>query len=218
MWNHFEILAFKKLLSKNTAHYSILFIFLKLRIHLNFFKLVKKLFRLKKLIPFLVFALLTAVAVESCERDDICPESTPTTPRLKIDFMDNSNPDDPKNVTFLRIQGLGHDTHLGEYSGSAQYTDSIALPLKTDDTVTQYSLIKDYDEETDPTSGNADTITIQYTTKEIYVSRACGYKHIFENVSVAVEPDDDNWIQLIQSVTENQTVEDENSAHFTISH
>lgn len=40
------------------------------------------------IIPILLIAMLSI----SCERDDICPDATPTTPRLIIDLLDALNP------------------------------------------------------------------------------------------------------------------------------
>jgi len=37
-------------------------------------------------------ALLLAVSFWNCEKDDICAETTPTTPKLVIEFYDNANP------------------------------------------------------------------------------------------------------------------------------
>ena len=101
------------------------------------------------------------------------------------------------------------------------------LPLKTTETSTQFKLHQEYaydnngtpdDTSDDIISGNEDIITIAYATEEIYVSRACGFKTAFKNVTVNVEDDGDKWIQIIQSVNDNQSVEDETAAHFKIFH
>lgn len=153
----------------------------------------------------------------SCERDDICPASTPTTPRVKIVAYDDIIRENRKNVFGLRIEGVGMDTALEGYDIVSE--DDLILPLRTDTTVTQYSLRKDTKINTDGTfDGNQDIITIKYTTEEVYVSRACGYKTIFKNVSLTIEKDDDNWIQSRQATNENQSVEDEKEAHFSIFH
>lgn len=169
--------------------------------------------------------LLLFLAFNSCERDDICAETTPTTPSLIIRFYDISNQESNKNVFGLRVQGVGNDNVLDHYN--VVTTDSIVLPLKTTQTSTQYLLHQDYgvddngtpdDTSDDFTTGNEDVITIAYATEEIYVSRACGFKTAFKNVTVSVEDDGDKWIQIIQSVNDNQSVEDETAAHFKIFH
>mgnify|MGYP001824857523 CR=1 FL=1 len=169
--------------------------------------------------------LLLLLAFNSCERDDICADTTQTTPSLIIRFYDISNQESNKNVFGLRVQGVGIDDVLEDYN--VVTTDSIVLPLKTTETSTQFKLHQEYvydnngtpdDTSDDIISGNEDIITIAYATEEIYVSRACGFKTVFKNVTVNVEDDGDKWIQIIQSVNDNQSVEDETAAHFKIFH
>ena len=50
------------------------------------------------------------------------------------------------------------------------------------------------------------------------MSRACGYKTIFKNVTLTIEPDSDNWIKSRQPLNDNQSVEDEKETHFNIFH
>lgn len=178
-------------------------------------------FIMKKTIRlFLLFLVLF-----NCERDDICPENTPTTPHLIIRLYDISNQESNKNAFKMRIQGVGNSEVLENYNVIT--TDSIVLPLRTDASVTEFSLHKDYeyddngtpgDTSDDIISGNEDILTITYATQKEYVTRACGYKTTFENVIVTQEDDGDNWIQLIQSVNDNLTVENENAAHYKIFH
>ncbi|WP_299885786.1 DUF6452 family protein [uncultured Lacinutrix sp.] len=169
----------------------------------------------KKLILLFVFCLTL-----SCERDDICAESTPTTPRLIMDFLDLSNSDNPKSVANFRVEDADDSTRfLPDYSGSGAAT-SVILPLKTNENSTQFVLYNGYTTDSDGnvTGGNPDTITIEYGTEEVYVSRACGFKTIFKNVEVTIETDSDNWIQLIQPVNANQSIEDETTTHFNLLH
>lgn len=172
----------------------------------------------------ILFGVITIVSM-GCEPDDICPESTATTPKIIISFYDVSIPEDKKNVFKFRIQGVDNDIPLTDYN--IVTADSIALPLKTDNTTTQFKLHSEYvydDNDTpddtgdDTVEGNEDIITINYSTKEVYVSRACGYKTIFENVTLTIEPDADNWIKSKESLNDNQSVEDETSAHFKLFH
>ncbi|GAA4952408.1 DUF6452 family protein [Algibacter agarivorans] len=173
------------------------------------------------IIPFILIVTLSI----SCERDDICPDSTPTTPRLIIDLIDPDNQDDSKNVFGLVVAGVDNEFILSEYNNVT--TSTIILPLKTDDNTTQYRLIKESfvndnttpDDTTDDfIDGNQDIITINYSREEVYVSRACGYKTIFKNVTLTIEPDADNWMLSRQPATDNQSVEDETAAHYNISH
>lgn len=175
----------------------------------------------------LLIVLLLILCVLGCEKDDICSNDVPTTPSLIIRFYDVTNPniDTPKRVVNLRVKGEGNENVLPEYNIVA--TDSIAIPLKTTDSITQYNLHEEYvvnengtpdDPSDDIIEGNPDVITISYKIENVYVSRACGYKTIYKNVSINLVEDDDNWIQLIRAVNDNQSVEDENQQHFKIYH
>lgn len=159
----------------------------------------------------------------SCERDDICPGSTSTTPKLILHFYNSTDPEAIKFVPQIRVQGVGNDAVLDGYN--AVNIQKLELPLRTDTTATQYRLRKDYSNNTNGTpdnpnddfpNGNPDIITIKYATENVFVSRACGYKTIFKNVTLTIEPDSDIWILSRQSVTDNQSVEDETTAHFNL--
>jgi hypothetical protein len=163
----------------------------------------------------LFFGIITIFSM-GCEPDDICPESTPTTPNLIIRFYDILNQDSKKNVFNLKVQGIGNDNPLTDYN--VVTTDSIVLPLKTNAATTQYSLHKEYSNVDGVIDGNEDIITINYSTEQVYVSRACGYKTIFKNVTLTINNDGDNWIQSKESINDNQSVEDEKAAHFKLFH
>ena len=62
-----------------------------------------------KKIVFITLSLLIAVSFWNCEKDDICAEGTPVTPRLIIEFYDAANPSVLKNVTNLRVEEFGTD-------------------------------------------------------------------------------------------------------------
>lgn len=172
----------------------------------------------------ILFGIMTLFSL-GCEPDDICPESTPTTPNVIIRFYDVLIQENKKNVFGLRIQGVGNDNPLTNYN--VVTTDSIMLPLKTDAISTSFSLHKEYTYDNNDTpddtgddiiGGNEDVITINYTTEQVYVSRACGYKTIFKNVTLTIVSDSENWIQSKESLNDNQSVEDETSAHFKLFH
>lgn len=159
----------------------------------------------------IVALLLLLSLFFTCERDDICPESTPTTPKLIIRFYDFAEQSETKRVLNLQIQGIEND----EVYQAPFSTDSVPVPLRTDNTITRFILHSNYADEGN--SGNPDTITIEYNPKEIYVSRACGYKTIFENVTIPPIESNDNWIELIQ-IEDPLTVDNETAAHVKIFH
>ncbi|WP_400080143.1 DUF6452 family protein [Winogradskyella sp. R77965] len=174
-----------------------------------------------------ILSLVILTTLQNCERDDICAESTPTTPRLLIEFYDATSPDDLKNVPRLTIYGEGllNEPPQGSSDETIVYnsnTSSAELPLIIDaeeETVTRYILEQDtnlrLDEDT-TTDSNIDIIEINYTTKFVYVSRACGYKSIFNELRVVRENDTDNWISNIEIV--ETIIENENTVHVRIFH
>lgn len=164
------------------------------------------------------------ITISSCEQDDICAESTLTTPSLIIDAYDVNTPDNIKAITKLVIGGIGSDYTL---TNGIVSLSKIVLPLKTDANSTQYALIKDAvvnnngtpdDSSDDFYDGNQDIITINYSREEVYVSRACGYKTIYKNVTLTIEPDSDNWIKSRLPLNDNQSIEDESETHYNIYH
>lgn len=164
----------------------------------------------------------------SCERDDICPNSTPTTPRVIIDMLDFENQESSKNVFGLVVAGIVDADNNKILPGYAITTTSkLLLPLKTDEDFTEYILIKEAsindngtpnDTSDDFYNGNQDKITITYNRENIYVSRACGYKTIFNNVIITIENDGDNWLLSQEPLNPNQSVQDETTTHFNLFH
>jgi hypothetical protein len=187
---------------------------------------------MKKISLFIL--LLIIVGISSCERDDICAETTATTPSLIITFYDVSDQEESKNVALLKAFGMDDDDvaiDISEIDGTN--TDSIVLPLRTDVNETRFILHRAYEanEDEDPDNpdddftGNPDTISITYDREEVYVSRACGYKTIFKNFIFTIEeetddPDDDfgNWMLQFTVEALNNTIENEATAHINIFH
>ena len=175
----------------------------------------------------ILWCLITGMMIASslsCEPDDICPASTSTTPSLVMEAFDTENPENNKNIFGLTVIGVGQTTALPGYFNVS--SNKLLLPLDTNTNRTQFVLIKDSfinatpdNPDDDFIDGNSDLITINYTTKAVFVSRACGYKYIFENVSVQVDQTDpDRWIQSIVPLNPNQSAENESETHFNLLH
>ncbi|BAO77095.1 DUF6452 family protein [Winogradskyella sp. PG-2] len=177
-----------------------------------------------KKLKFLI--LFVTIALISCERDDICAETTVTTPRLLIEFYDVSNTDDLKSVPRLTLYGEDLVTNP-EVSSDAtiafnENVNAADLPLQinTEGTVTTSRFIaeKDSNLRIDGTGdSNIDILEISYVPEFIYVSRACGYKSIFTALTVTRVTDTDNWISNNIEIVES-TVENENTVHVRIFH
>ncbi|MCB4808277.1 DUF6452 family protein [Tamlana sp. 62-3] len=180
---------------------------------------------MKKTIFFII--LIVALAI-SCEKDDICAEDTSTTPRLVIDLYDASSPEDLEYAYDILIYGIGSgaDSVLTDYEIAD--VNQLVLPLKTDESPTQFVLISDAylddngteDDDSDDfyDGSNRDTITVGYVLSEEYVSRACGYRTIYTNITLTIESDDDNWLLSRTPLTDDQIIDDEDEAHFSITH
>ena len=166
--------------------------------------------------------LLVAFSFSSCEKDDICDAATSTTPRLVIEFYDSliATPT-LKNLTNLKAvaagisDGVVFNTTLS-VTNPLRYvtnTSKIYLPLDPSASTTTYTLTNNFGD----TSANADVLTFNYTKNEVYVSRACGYKYLFNltnsNTNI-LTPDTDNWIKNIIIVKPN--LETENEVHIKI--
>ncbi|WMI67436.1 DUF6452 family protein [Mangrovimonas sp. YM274] len=164
---------------------------------------------------------LLGYLVLGCEKDDICAETTATTPHLIIRFYDVSNPTNTRSVRRLTVKGEGIDEEIV----SNVDTDSIVLPLNFQDegitAISRFELKKDTDYDSDDnetTVSNTDIIEVNYTPEFIYVSRACGYKSIFAGTEIDVDETNDEDIWIINAVTANTTIENETAAHINIYH
>lgn len=167
-----------------------------------------------------IFLLSCLLAFFACEKDDICSEATPTTPRLFLEFYDISDPDETKNVTELYAYGIIDDETTVPLLSQTITASEILIPLRTDANQTKFVLHQNYeiDETTDDdvVLGNPETVTVTYEREEVYVSRACGYKTVFKNIVFSVEGDEDNWIINSEILLEN--VELETEAHVKVYH
>ncbi len=149
-----------------------------------------------------------------CERDDICAEGTPTTPLLIIKFIDFDNATEIKTPSELQVKAVGVENPFTLTS----VTDSIMIPLRTNEPITEYEFTIDSNTSNDETPSNTDTVSFQYTTVEEYVSSACGFKINYEGLTIStpVAGDDGSWIQNI--TVQREDVTDEATAHVFIFH
>ncbi len=118
--------------------------------------------------------LLFTLSFWNCEKDDICEEGTSTTPKLIIEFYDNTSPTNLKSVTNLKVTADGVDTSL-----NFDAVNKIELPLKTDADIVNYNLVFD-SENANVALQNEDKITINYGRRDVYISRACGFKTVYD--------------------------------------
>jgi hypothetical protein len=159
----------------------------------------------------IISVVIIAFSLWNCEKDDICAENTPTTPRVIIEFYDFANPTVLKNVTSLGVIAPGFTEGFG-FSGVSK----IKVPLNTTDNTSTLQFIQN-GSDGDATNDNLDEIVFNYTRQVIYVSRACGYKTNFTldaTTGAVLTTDASNWIQNI--TIEQPTIANENEIHIKI--
>lgn len=168
---------------------------------------------MKKLIPVLLLSILL-VYFSSCEKDDICVNGD--TPNLVIGFFDSADTTLAKVVPSLRIKEIQLDTVINTITDRSSNLDSIGVPLRTNTASTSFAFITDSadDADTGLETGNIDTLTITYTPREAFISRACGFVMNFDDLGIILPESANNWIQDISIVQES--IENSNTIHVKI--
>ena len=164
-----------------------------------------------KKIVFIVLSLFLSVSFWNCEKDDICAEGTPVTPRLIIEFYDAANPTVLKNVTNLGVIEPNFTEGLAFTAIS-----KIQVPLRTTADITTLNFVQN-GSDTNNSNDNIDAITFNYVRVDEYISRACGFKTLFYLDStnpIELTNDGNNWIQNIEVMQPN--IETENEVHVKI--
>ncbi len=154
-----------------------------------------------------LFLAVFIFLAQGCQKDDICPEGTETTPLLIIEFYDAEDPSRLKAVPNLVVQAAGEEIFLGPTT-----TNSIRIPLRTTEAVTEYQLVFD----SGGSSENEDRISFSYDPAPRYLNRACGYVVHFKNIDANTLQDEDNWI--ISEIILQENIENETEAHISITH
>jgi hypothetical protein len=154
-----------------------------------------------------ILIVILLISFISCERDDICIDDI--TPQLIIRFYNNDDQEKTKSISQLsvKINGIENDSLI------FTATDSIAIPIKVTEDLTQYVLTQN---SNDPTLLNRDTLTVSYSREDKFVGRACGFETLFNNVNFDLTQDSSMWIQSFEKTTEQ--IENETKAHVKIFH
>ncbi len=151
---------------------------------------------MKKILSLLFLSILIFSA---CEKDDFCTEN-PVTPNLVLRFYDTDNKETLKSVSGLYVWAEGKDSIFVNES-----IDSVYIPLNTLATQTVYNFSKD---------DIVNQFTIDYTTKDEHVSRSCGFKVIFNDVTFT---SNNTWITSFTPETLT-TIDNQDEAHVKIYH
>jgi hypothetical protein len=156
-----------------------------------------------------LFILLLTVLISACEKDDFCIKN-PVTPNLILRFYDTNDRETLKDVERLSIWAENKDTITNYKSINI---DSVAIPLNSLATKTIYHL-KMNNSDGSITNNQTATFTITYTTQEEYVSRSCGFKILFNDVTFE---SDNTWItEFTPEIL--TTIDNQNAAHVQIFH
>ncbi len=134
----------------------------------------------------LALACIILVLVISCQRDDLCGENFQVTPRFNIEFYDIAEPDDLKSFSSLRLinDEIGDTIDL-------EGGNNISIPLATDANETIFRFIKNVDSN-DP---QEDTVRFNYSRRNEYINRACGFKIEYVDLQVQITDNDERWIK-----------------------
>ena len=165
---------------------------------------------------------LIILTIYKCESDDICPESTLTTPRLIVTFYDEENPEERKNIESLGVYIVKNNDLMLISEINGINTDSIAIPLRDDESASNFKFCKDFSEDlTVIPSGLPNHVYFDYEINEVFISRACGFINNY-NLSLALPyepldtPGSPNWISEV--IILNDSVINENQSHVKILH
>lgn len=152
---------------------------------------------MKKLIfPFLILGFL----LTSCENDDDVCVSGEATPRLKIKFKSADNKVWTLDSLYLDVD-YGNNNVLTVVR--AAKVDSALIPIRVDDA----GFTELYVRKTK--KGSVSKIKLNYNTTSEYVSPACGFKRLYQNLSGSLETA--NPVTKVE-LNQNQII-NENKAH-----
>ena len=109
-----------------------------------------------------------------CEKDDICLDGTPGTPRLIIRFFDADSVENLKPTGALLVNKV--EDSIDVYIRKNIFgTDSISIPLDAKNNLTELKFYNYQGFENE----NIDTLSFHYDRYDIYLNRACGFKGQF---------------------------------------
>ena len=155
------------------------------------------------------FYSLFIIFLFNCEKDDICLEGTPGTPRLIIRFFDQNEKFTTKPLSKASIKALSEEEEYIVFSG-----DSLGIPLKlvTNTTIYTFTLLDD-----SVTKEKVDTLKFNYKREDYYINRACGFLSNLIFTNPALEILDKESVFSGFNVLKD-TIKNEKQAHLAIYH
>ena len=144
--------------------------------------------------------MILGFLLTSCENDDDVCVSGEATPRLKIKFKSADN-------KVLTLDSLYLDVDYGNNNiltvVEATKIDSVLVPIRVDDA----GFTELYVRKTK--KGSVSKIKLNYNTTSEYVSPACGFKRLYQNLTGTLETA--NPVTKVE-LNQNQII-NENKAH-----
>ena len=155
------------------------------------------------------FYSLFIIFLFKCEKDDICLEGTPGTPRLIIRFFDQNEKFTTKPLSNASIKALNEEEEYIVFSG-----DSLAIPLKlvSNTTIYTFTLLDD-----SANQEKVDTLKFNYKREDYYINRACGFLSNLIFTNPALEILDKESVFSGFNVLKD-TIKNEKQAHLAIYH
>lgn len=157
----------------------------------------------------IVLLFLSIIIISACEKDDFCTQN-PVTPKLILRFYDTDNRETLKDVEKLSVWTESKDTIV---SYTSIDTDSIAIPLNPNDSKTVYHF-KMNNSDGKIINNKEEIFTVEYTPENEYVSRSCGFRIIFNDVTFS---SDNTWITDFTPATLT-TIDNQTEAHVQVFH
>jgi len=164
----------------------------------------------------LIILTMSFLIIISCEKDDICPDSTQTTPQLVVTFYDALDPQQSKIVESLAVYAIKDSELILIENINGINTDSIAIPLRNDIGASNLIFNRNYSVENNIIFGYLSHIYIDYEMTDVFISRACGFITNYSLLSILNDNYADTWITESEIV--NPVVTNENQAHVKILH
>jgi len=149
-----------------------------------------------------LFAFVGIASFFSCEKDDIC-DGQVATPNVRIEFYDRANSANLKpfyKIECFVIPEIPTDTiKVIEFFNKSE----IQLPLNIASNQTIWNLKLTQIVNND-TISEVDQLRFNYTPKAEYVSKACGYKSVFTDLTTSLNQGaSGNWITNFSPLTNN---------------
>lgn len=148
-----------------------------------------------------------------CEKDDICLDGTPGTPRLIIRFFDADSVENLKPTGALLVNKV--EDSIDVYIRKNIFgTDSISIPLDAKNNLTELKFYNYRGFENE----NIDTLSFHYDRYDIYLNRACGFKgqFILKDDALSGYQTSESWVKSYKIIKDS--ILDEKSMHLAIYH